>query len=386
MVATAEGGLIEINTLLLELEDLVDRSANEAGISEDERNANQLQIDAILDSINRIAQSTEFQGRKLLSGDMAYTTSGVVAASSYFNTVTINAAKVPNDGYRTVTVQMVGSAQLAQLAWTASAVNGTGNGASVTIQVTGNIGAEVLTFSSGTAIAEMATAINQSKDLTGVSATTSGTGALLINSTQYGSNEFVSVKVLDDGGVSFATYLAAGDAGDGKDYGQDANVKINGVTAITDGLQASMRTNALSVDINLTAAFGTKDGSLSATRTFTITGGGADFMISPTVSLAGQASLGIQAVDTGSLGNATYGYLSSLATGKTNGLSSGNYNTAQMIVRGGQDYVSKLRGRLVPSRRTPWKPPPTRSGSPTRTPPPPRPPSARRTSPGKPAI
>ena len=68
IVAIAEGGLHEINSLLLELEDLVDRGANEAGLSEDEVNANQLQIDAILQSINRIADTTEFAGRKMLNG------------------------------------------------------------------------------------------------------------------------------------------------------------------------------------------------------------------------------------------------------------------------------------------------------------------------------
>jgi len=349
VVASAEGGLVEINKLLIELEDLVDRSASEAGMSIDERNANQLQVDAILDSINRIANSTEFQGRKLLSGDLAYSTSGVAAASSYFANVRINAANIPNDGYRTVAVQVIGSANLAELTFAASAVksNTPGAGGSVTIQVNGNLGAETLTFASGTPLAEMLTAINQSTSLTGVSATVSADGSgLVINSTQYGSSQFVSIKVLDNGDTNFAANLSNGDQGDHKDEGLDASVKINGVQAVTDGLRASMRTQVLSVDIDLTAAFGTKDGSLDASRSFYITGGGADFMISPNVTTAGQASLGIQAVDTGSLGDSRYGFLSSLATGQSNALSTRNYAEAQQIVRASQNYVSQLRGRL----------------------------------------
>jgi len=54
VVAVAESGLSEITTLLTDLEDLVDRSSNETGISDDERVANQQEIDLILDSINRI--------------------------------------------------------------------------------------------------------------------------------------------------------------------------------------------------------------------------------------------------------------------------------------------------------------------------------------------
>ena len=204
----------------------------------------------------------------------------------------------------------------------------------------------MLTFASGASLSDIQDAVNQSKELTGVSATVSGAGAVLFNSTQYGSSQFVKIKILDDGGTNFTANLSAGDAGDHTDYGQDAAVKINGVQAITDGLAASMRTQALSVDITLTSEFGTRDGSLDPTRSFHITGGGADFMVSPTVSLAGVASLGIKSVDTGSLGNGTYGYLSSLATGQTNGLASGNYSTAQQVVRAAQDYVSSLRGRL----------------------------------------
>ncbi|MFH1747499.1 MAG: flagellin [Planctomycetota bacterium] len=344
VVGSAEGGLVEINSLLIELEDLVDRSANEAGISQDERNANQLQIDAILTSINRIASNTEFQGSKLLSGDLAYTTSGVTAASNYFQNVEINAARLPNDSYRTVTVEVTGSAQLGQLTWTGSEVqNGT-----VTIQVAGNRGTETLTFSSGTTITDMAAAINQATDLTGVSAfaSTGGTDTLVLNSSNYGSSEFVSVQVLTDGGTGFATNLSAGDQGDGRDNGQDASVSINGVTAITDGLRASMRSQALSVDIDLKAAFGTRDGSLNSSQTFYITGGGANFMLSPTVSLSGMESLGIQAVDTGSLGDSSSGYLSSLATGQINALNTRNYVNAQNIIRAAQDHVSQLRGRL----------------------------------------
>ncbi|MGD8453431.1 MAG: flagellin [Phycisphaerae bacterium] len=353
VVASAEGGLVEINKLLLELEDLVDRSANEAGISVDERDANQLQIDTILDSINRIANSTEFQGRKLLSGDLGYTTSGVVTASNYFQNVTINAAKIPNGGFRTVTVQVTGSANLAELTFAGTEIVGTGSGNSVTFQVTGALGTEVLTFGSGTSLSEVQTAINQSTGLTGVSATISAdSSGLRINSTQYGSSQFVRVKVLDNGGTNFESNLSMGDQGDHVDAGRDASVKINGVQAITDGLQASMRTQALSVDITLTAEFGTLGNdpvtatALNQYRAFDITGGGADFMISPTAELAGLASLGIQAVDTGSLGDGQWGFLSSIATGQTNSLSSGNYSTAQTILRAAQSYVAQLRGRL----------------------------------------
>ena len=82
VVSVAEGALQEVNALLIELESLVDHTANEAGLGDEEVSANQLQIDSILDTINRIATSTEFQGKKLLNGTLDYTTSGVTTGAA----------------------------------------------------------------------------------------------------------------------------------------------------------------------------------------------------------------------------------------------------------------------------------------------------------------
>lgn len=330
VVGTAEGSLDEVNTLLQELEDLVDRSANQAGISDDERSANQLQIDSILDSINRIATSTEFQGRKILSGELAYTTSGV--SNSNFGSVNITSARLPNGGYRSVVVQVTGSAQLAQLGYAASA---TGAG-TTTLEVSGNQGTEVLSFASGTAIAQVADAINQSSKLTGVSALISG-GALRITSTAFGSDQFVSIRALEG---TFT--VAGGDVSSTEDKGRDAAVLINGTAANVKGLNASITTSTLAAEFDLTSSFGTALGS----STFYVTGGGANFMISPKVSINGLASLGIQSVSTSNLGTVAKGFLSSLASGQSNDLSSQNFSVAQSIVREAATQVSKLRGRL----------------------------------------
>ncbi len=342
VIGTAEGGLVEVNKLLTDLEDLIDRSSSEASISEDERDANQLQIDSILASIDRFANTTQFQGRRLLSGELDYTTSGVVDTN--LAGIQINAASVPNDGYRTVTIDVVTSAEVAAIDYTGS----TTSGGTVTIEVVGNLGTEVVTFGSGTTVAEMALAINQSTLLTGVSAATSGGDSLLLRSTDYGSTQYVQVNIIDDsttgGGSDFTANINGGGSSTHQEYGVDANVKINGATAITDGLKASVRTTVLSVDLELTAAFGA--GAAAGTTTFDITGGGADFMLSPSVSFSGLASIGLPSVTTSNLGLTGSDVLSSLATGKANALASGNYSTAQQIVRAAQDQVSFLRGRL----------------------------------------
>lgn len=331
VVATAEAGLDEVSKLITELESLVDRSANEAGISDDERDANQLQIDAILDSINRIANSTEFQGRKLLAGELDYITSGVTAGN--FAQINITSARIANGSDRSVVVEVAASAQLASLSYAASA---TGAGVT-TLEITGKLGTETLSFASGSDIATLANAINQSKELTGVSASVTSATGLTFYSTSYGSNQFVTVKSLQG---TFA--VAGGDAGSDTDYGRDATVRVNGVTASVQGLVAKVQTSTLAGEFVLGAGFGTALGS----STFLVKGGGADFSISPTVNLNGLASIGVQAVTTSRLGGASVGFLSSLGSGQTNSLDSGNFFTAQRIIRESSTRVSQLRGRL----------------------------------------
>ena len=62
----AEGGLQEISNMLVEVQSLVGQTANEAGVSAEEREANQLQIDNILASIDRIANLIQCQLDRIL--------------------------------------------------------------------------------------------------------------------------------------------------------------------------------------------------------------------------------------------------------------------------------------------------------------------------------
>src|SRR3954471_17984666 len=111
VINTAEGSLGEVSALLLEVQGLTIEAANNGALSPEEIKANQLQVDAILNSINRISNTTQFNGVKLLNGSLDYTTSGV--ASTALDVVQINSSKIPDNGTVTVVVQVVGSAQLA---------------------------------------------------------------------------------------------------------------------------------------------------------------------------------------------------------------------------------------------------------------------------------
>jgi flagellin len=80
VAATADGALGEISDMLVEAESLVVANANTAGISDEERAANQLQIDAIMSEVNRIASTTSFNGDSLLDGTATLTAGGTTVS------------------------------------------------------------------------------------------------------------------------------------------------------------------------------------------------------------------------------------------------------------------------------------------------------------------
>ena len=69
--STAEGALGQISDMLVEARGLAVANANDAGLSDLEKQANQAQIDSILVSVDRVSRSTSFAGTKLLDGSFA---------------------------------------------------------------------------------------------------------------------------------------------------------------------------------------------------------------------------------------------------------------------------------------------------------------------------
>ena len=69
LIQTAEGNLTEVHSMLNRMVELATKSANGTYTST-EREALQDEVDALLDEINRISQSANFNGTKLLDGTM----------------------------------------------------------------------------------------------------------------------------------------------------------------------------------------------------------------------------------------------------------------------------------------------------------------------------
>jgi flagellin len=325
ILSTADGGLNEVSSLLNELQGLVGQAANTGGLSPEETAANQLQVDSILSTVNRISGSTNFQGTKLLNGNFDYTTSSV--GTSAISNLRVNASRQIDSTTKSVVVQVVTSATTANLTYT----SGTLSGSTVNLEISGKSGTEQIAFGSGTTIAQIATAVNSRTESTGVSAVSSG-GTLYFNSTDYGTGAYVGVRALT------GTFNVSG----AKDYGTDAVVTVNGATAEVDGLKASYRSADLDVEFDINSTINVA----GTAKTFGITGGGATFSIGSKVTEDGKASLGIASVSTGSLGDSALGFLSTLGSGGTNSLGSGNLVNAQKIIDKAIKQVSQARGRI----------------------------------------
>ncbi len=341
VVMTAEGALNETSALLLDLQGLIVASSNEAGISHEELNANQLQLDSILASIDRIANTTAFAGKKLLDGSHAYLQSSVPAAA--LHSVAIYSAYVPQGSIRNVTVRITQSAQTAKVSFLGSKTNALSTTSAVTVEIKGLLGTDILSFASGSTLRDIRTAVNNLAAATGVSAVVSTPAAgnirsaLLLHSTAFGSDAFVSVTPIS------GNFIVTGNANVvTRDIGQDAGVLVDGIVAAAKGLRADVRGQGLDARFYLNSTFAQRLSSAS----FSVTGGGAVFQLGPQINPNAQANLGFNSIATSQLGTAVTGLLYTLGSGQTNGLTTRRFDVAQRILNEAIDQVSSYRGRL----------------------------------------
>lgn len=333
VIATAEGALSEVASLLLNVKSLVVQAANAGAISPDEIAANQLQVDSAIESITRISNTTTFAGLHLLNGSLDYVTSGVT--TSAIRALHISQANFGTNANIPVQINVINSAKTADLEFRNSGV-----GAPVTLEIKGNDGVEVLTFTSGTAASAIAFAVNRVTDATGVQASlinsASPQSGIAFHSTGFGTKDFVSVRAQSG---TFATVDENGNAKD-RTIGADAVATINGALTVGDGLNIKLNTTTLDLDLTLDANFGIGASS------FAITGGGALFQLGPQVLSNSQVNIGIQSVSASNLGDNDVGFLNDLVTGGNATLVAGQSASASKIIERAINQVAVLRGRL----------------------------------------
>ncbi len=350
VIATTEGYLAEVADLLNSIRGLVVEAANESGLSRDELEANQIEVDSAIDAITRISNVATFAGLQLLNGTLEYITSGVT--TSAIANVNVFSAQYGTNTHVPVKVEVISSAQTGSLFLSGNLPGAAGVLlSSLTLEIVGNLGVQTLSFLSGVAFADVVGAVNLLRDATGVSAALvdalNPTSGMTFNSTGYGSSQFVSVRQFGQGGAFFSLQDGQGGATIDRDQGRDVTAVVNGSLAVGNGLEVQLNTPALSLELVLTAEYAQ---SIGQQRSFEVAGGGAIFQLGPKIQFGQQIGLGVQSVSESRLGGSTLSgvryFLDSVKAGRTNSLVGGSAREAALIVDQAIDDIAVLRGRL----------------------------------------
>ncbi len=350
VIATTEGYLAEVADLLNTMRGLIVETANRAGLTREEIEANQLQVNSAIEAITRISNVATFAGLQLLNGSLEYQTSGI--ATSAIVEANIFSARFGRNTHIPIQVDVVTSAQTASVFLSGNTAGAPGALlSSVTLEIGGNLSVQTISFVSGVSLADVVDAINILTDATGVSAalvdSMNLTSGMTFNSVGYGSSQFVSVRSIGPGGSFFDVQLAQGGPVVTRDEGQDVAAVINGTLAVGNGLDVQLNTPFLGLELTFTPAYAQR---IAVRKSFEITGGGAIFQLGPRINFDQQIGLAVQSVAESRLGgtmiNGVRYYLESIKSGQSNSLIGGSTQDAAVIVDKAIEDIAVLRGRL----------------------------------------
>lgn len=306
IIATADSALGQVSSLLNDIKGLVVEAANTGALSDDEIAANQLQVDSSLEAINRISQTTSFQGRKLLDGSLDFVST--VNSVSAIKDSRIDQANLGATGSVSVDVTVAAAAQKAELTVSplnakAAATANTGDVKTTsfaingeTIKLTGANLASVAFVDSAPAGAGTA-ALSASGVLTITADFTASTGAVDATAIQAAINGITGLSAT--GATAAGTAAVAPSAPtissavkglkiDALNLGEDYNdVKIAFVSGASNAADYNTSTKTLTVTVDnsepqLASALKTVidshtvDGSAPTTALFSATAGNAD--------------------------------------------------------------------------------------------------------------
>ncbi len=337
---TAEAALDEVSKLLRDARSLSIASSNSATLSEAQRQANQNQLNSIINSVTRIAQTTSYGTRKILDGS-----AGTVAAS----TSSANVASMAFSGV--FNAQAITGNSAVTIAVTTAAQRATTQGDTdfrlftfATDTVTAGsfmINGATFTTSSSDTISDVVSRINQTSAQTGVTASwNAGGNRVVLTSLEYGSD--ARVDFVDSNGV------LRGSAGYETDEGVDAvaNVTVDVNGSETGGL--STVSFASGSGLNLRDIYGntirlTEAGNLSSAAAAwgQVTAGSAQFQIGANADQLTGLSLGNFAST--ELGQ---GAVSNLNLSNIDITSAANASNALKVIDKAIEDISTARGNI----------------------------------------
>ncbi len=330
VVQTAEGALAEINTLLTKIRSLALDSANTGVNDDDALAANQAEIDNALDTIDRIANNTQFGEKKLLDGSAGLNGTVTDADVTFLKATTSTSAG-------TYAVAITTPAERARL--TAGTAQ-TGNLAADEILTVNGVS---ISLSSGMSRAQVQSRINEFTGQTGVTAENDPAAATStrLRSAQFGSAATIQVvsnqaaavtssgfgtTQVSDTGVDIAGTLG-GSAASGS-----GNI-LTGTAGSANGLKVSLAANSADLALSVTGAQGNvtvQDNSL----TFQI-GANRNQTVEIAINKATASTLGV------GVSNNQFGSLGAIQVN-----SASKSQDALAVIDAAVDEITNLRGTL----------------------------------------
>jgi flagellin len=326
VVQTAEGALGEINSLLVKVRGLALDSANTGVNDDDALAANQAEIANALDTINRIANNTQFGSKKLLDGSAGKTGTASDADVTFLQAGSATAAGTYAVNVTTAAERAYADAGTDQTAALAADETLTVNGVSISL-------------SAGLDQAGVVSRINEYSGQTGVTARVDGTTTQLYTE-DFGSGASISV-------VSNVA-AAATSSGFGttaiNDSGVDVAGTIGGTAASGAGnVLSSTAGSAEGISVRLATSATPTTSVTGAQGNVTVTDNSLTFQIGPSQNQT--VNLAIDKVNPTALGvglaNNQFGTLDSVDV-----TSAAKAQDSLAVIDAAIEEVAGLRGKL----------------------------------------
>ena len=197
LAQTAEGALQESTNILQRMRELSVQSANDTNTAED-RSSLQAEVEQLQAELDRIAETTTFNGKNLLDGSMIGAKFQVGAEAG--ETISISISSAETDQLGVSRIQLDDSA-MNSVVTAATAAVGTNGVSATTLTLKGNFADnefdQEITVSTGASAADLETSINNVTDKTGITADAQ-TDVKLSNLTQDGTVSFSLTGATDD--------------------------------------------------------------------------------------------------------------------------------------------------------------------------------------------
>lgn len=321
LTQTAEGAMGSITEGLQRMRELSVQAANDSNSASD-RQALQQEVSQLQQEINRVASTTQFNGKNLLDGSFSGQYFQVGANANQSIGISLNNTKATNIGANTVSATGTLNNAVAVAAGAGARVANTVI-ATEDLTVTGSLGTAAVTVNLADTAKAVASAVNAQSATTGVSAS-AATEATLSGLTATGTYTFT---LFGDNSTGVAVSATIGNTADLSALSNAINnyAATTGINATVSGGSITLKSES-GADISISDFAGAGDISLQGRNAFTGATAGAAAVLTGATATTDSSTVGgtlkFSSSDAFSVTSAAAGGLFTATTANASALSS----------------------------------------------------------------